>query len=283
MPLYVVATPIGNLTDISQRAIEALSAAEVILAEDTSHSIRLLKAHRITTPLKRFDAYEEKQLNRNTRLCSLIKKDATIALISDAGSPLISDPGKLLVQFCHNNHIRVVPIPGPCAAISALSISGFDANSFIFGGYLPRQPTLRRAYLNKHRSVPSTSVFYETPQRIGKSCDDLCSIWGSERKALLARELTKINEQVVSATLGDINQLVHSQEIKGEIVLVVEGKQERQKQQEQEDDWNDEDERTLKLLLKELSVKRAVKTAAALREKSKNLFYHQALKIQQEP
>jgi len=278
MPLYIVATPIGNLTDISQRAVQTLSAAELILAEDTSHSIRLLNAYKITTPLKRFDAYEEKHLNKNTKLCSLIKKDVAIALISDAGSPLISDPGKLLVQFSHSNHIRVIPIPGPCAAISSLSVSGFDADSFFFGGYLPRQPSLRRAYLNKHRSTSSTTVFYETPQRIRKSCDDICSIWGSERKALLARELTKINEQVVSTTLGEINQLVHSQEMKGEIVLVVEGKQEQQKP---EDKWDDEDERTLRLLLKELSLKRAVKAAAELRKKSKNLFYHQALKVQQ--
>ena len=279
MPLYVVATPIGNLADISQRAIQTLSAAELILAEDTSHSIRLLKAYKITTPLKRFDAYEEKYLNQNTRLCSLIKKDAAIALICDAGSPLISDPGKLLVQFSHSNHIRVIPIPGACAAISALSISGFDADSFFFGGYLPRQPSSRRAYLNKHRSATSTAVFYETPQRIGKSCDDICSIWGSHRRALLARELTKINEQLIGGTLAEINQLVHSQEMKGEIVLVVEG---RQEQQRQEDEWDDEDERTIRLLLKELSLKRAVKTAAELRKKSKNLFYHQALRVQQE-
>lgn len=277
MPIYVVATPIGNLTDISQRAIETLREAQLVLAEDTSRSIRLLKAYNITTPLKRFDAHEEKYLKRDKKLCDLIKKDIPIALISDAGSPLISDPGRLLVQFGHSNRVRVIPIPGACAAISALSASGFDADSFFFGGYLPRTQPVRRTYLNKYRSLSLTSVFYETPQRIHKSCADLCELWGSERRALLARELTKINEHILSATLGDIHQMVQSREMKGEMVLIVEGRQ------EQAGEWSDEDERTLRLLLKELSLKKATGVAAQLRNKNKNLFYHQALRIRQEP
>ena len=276
MPLYVVATPLGNLADISNRALRTLTEAELILAEDTSHSIRLLKAYNIKTPLKRYDAYKEKKLPEDARLLSLIKKDASIAIISDAGSPLISDPGRTIVQLAQDMSMRVIPIPGPCAAIAALSISGFEAGSFFFGGYLPRTGAARRACLEQYRSSYETSVFYEAPHRLRKSLEDLCKVWGSDRKLVLARELTKIHESVFIGTIGEINRIVNEKKVQGEMVLVLEGINTKK------DTWNQEDERTLKLLLNELPLKLAVEVAARIRCKKKNVFYRQALAMQKE-
>ena len=271
MPLFVVATPIGNLADISTRALEVLGAVELVLAEDTAHSGKLLRHFGIKTPLKRYDAYQEKK--NDAALRNLLGTDADIALISDAGSPLISDPGALIVRIAHSMKVRVIPIPGACAAVAALSASGFLSQSFVFGGYLPRTENPRRALLHKYRNFLETIVFYEVPHRIRKSLRDVEEVWGAERKAVFARELTKVYESVNAGTVAEIRQAVEEKEPKGEMVLVLEGKK------EEKPSWDEEDARILKLLLNTLSNKQAADLAARIRGKSRNIFYRRALAI----
>ena len=261
----------GNLADISKRALCVLADAECILAEDTSRSIKLLSAFGINTPLKRYDAAQEKRLNQNAQLRAFMRRDASIALISDAGSPLISDPGALIVELAHKMKKQVIPIPGPCAAIAALSVSGFQTQSFFFGGYLPRVKAARCAILEKYRSSPDAIVFYEVPHRIQKSWVDVQAILGNERKAVLARELTKVYETVLRGTVAEISQAVHGAQPKGEMVLVLEGNKEEKPQ------WEEEDERVLKLLLTAMPRRQAATLAAKVRRKKRNLFYRHVL------
>jgi 16S rRNA (cytidine1402-2'-O)-methyltransferase len=224
--LYIVATPIGNLGDISERAIEVLKQADLIAAEDTRHSKTLLDRFGIKTKVKAYHEHNEEQLT--SKLIQQIVDGESIALISDAGTPLINDPGYKLVTAAHDHGIKVVPIPGPSAIITALSACGLPTNKFIFEGYLPAKKEARKKCLKELVSESRTLIFYEAPHRIRESIQDMHDVFGSERRVTIARELTKQYEQIVRDNLSVINEKLVSEEIKhkGEFAVIVEGAQE---------------------------------------------------------
>ncbi|HAO24087.1 MAG TPA: 16S rRNA (cytidine(1402)-2'-O)-methyltransferase, partial [Methylophaga sp.] len=204
--LYIVATPIGNLADISARAIDVLSSVDLIAAEDTRHSKFLLQHHGIETSTISLHEHNEQQ--RSELLLSKIVDGNSIALISDAGTPLISDPGFRLVNMAREKGIKVVPIPGACAVITALSASGLSAERFTFEGFLPPKVTARRQALEKLVSEPRTMIFYESPKRMVGCLQDMLAVFGGERKACLARELTKMFETIVTLPLAELVEIV---------------------------------------------------------------------------
>jgi len=221
--LYIVATPIGNLGDISERAIEILKQVDLIAAEDTRHSKTLLERCAINAKVCAYHEHNEEQLT--SQLIEKLIDGQSIALISDAGTPLINDPGYKLVSAAHDNGIQVIPIPGPSAAITALSASGLPTSKFIFEGYLPVKAKARKKCLQELTSESRTLIFYEAPHRILELIQDMHEIFGSERRVTIAREVTKKFEQIVRDTLTVINSKLESGEIKikGEFVVIVEG------------------------------------------------------------
>ena len=221
--LYVVATPIGNLADITFRAVDTLKQVRLIAAEDTRHSARLLHRYGITTPL--VSLHEHNEHERVDRLLERLLQGESVALISDAGTPLISDPGYRLVAEVRRRGIPVVPIPGPSAIIAALSVSGLPTDRFCFEGFLPPKPGARRARLQALRDEPRTLIFYESPHRICDTLRQMCEIFGSEREAVLARELTKRFETLRGGAIGEISAWVAGDrdQQKGELVLLVKG------------------------------------------------------------
>ena len=204
--LYIVATPIGNLADISARAIEVLSSVDVIAAEDTRHSKYLLQHHGIETSTISLHEHNEQQ--RSELLLSRIAAGESIALISDAGTPLISDPGYRLVNMAREQGIKVIPIPGACAVIAALSASGLSAERFAFEGFLPPKSTARLQALKSLANEPRTLIFYESPKRMVASLQDMLTVFGGDRKACLARELTKMFETIVTLPLAELVDVV---------------------------------------------------------------------------
>jgi len=220
--LYVVATPIGNLDDISLRACKILKSVAAICAEDTRHSGQLLAHLGIKAPLIALHEHNEIALS-----VSLVRLYAgkDLALICDAGTPLISDPGFRLVRAARKAGFKVSPIPGACAAIAALSVAGLPSDRFLFEGFLPAKPAARRAYLQTCVSQTATLVFYESPHRIIESLADMITVFGEERPAVLARELSKQFETVLDGSLRDLSNIVQSDanQRKGEFVLLVQG------------------------------------------------------------
>ncbi len=217
--LFLVATPIGNLEDISLRALRILKEVDLIACEDTRHTARLLHHYGISTPCESFHEHNENR--RTRRLLSLLQEGKNIALVSDAGSPLLSDPGYVLVSECRNAGLRVVPIPGPSAAVAALTASGLPTDSFYFAGFLPSRKGMRRKTLHDIASIPATLVIYEAPHRLLASLADMVEILGA-RQACLSRELTKIHEEWIRGTLPEILAAVRTRpQIRGEITLVV--------------------------------------------------------------
>jgi len=221
--LYIVATPIGNLQDITLRALETLKMVDLIAAEDTRHSKKLLAHYGIDTPLISLHDYNESEQSKV--LLAKLQVGKNLALISDAGTPLISDPGYRLVHMVRNENIIVVPIPGACAAICALSASGLASDRFTFEGFLPAKSTQRISRLEKLQSETRTMIFYESPHRIIDSLNAMLAIFGSERKVVYARELTKTFETIHEASLQDICEWVKSDtnQQKGEIVILIAG------------------------------------------------------------
>jgi len=229
--LYLIATPIGNLEDISHRALHLLKEVDLIACEDTRHTAKLLSHYGITTPRESY--HEHNEASRTPRLIDLLINGRNIALVSDAGSPLLSDPGFPLVSGCRRAGITVTPIPGPSAAITALTGSGLPSDSFFFVGFLPSRAALRKRRLQEISAIPSTLIFYEAPHRLFGSLADMVLLLGN-RKACLARELTKIHEEWITGTLQEIlDQLSIREQIKGEITLIVE----KGKPAPQSDDW----------------------------------------------
>lgn len=224
--LYIVATPIGNLGDISQRAVEILKQVDLIAAEDTRHSKTLLERFGIKTKVQAYHEHNEDQYT--AKLIQRLVAGESIALISDAGTPLINDPGYKLVATAHDNHIQIVPVPGPSAIITALSASGLPTHKFIFEGYLPPKSEARKTRLKELQNESRTLVFYEAPHRIVESVKIMQEIFGDNRRITIARELTKQFEQIVRDALSTINEKLENGEIKikGEFVLIVEGAQE---------------------------------------------------------
>lgn len=221
--LYVVATPIGNLEDITQRALTVLRGADVIAAEDTRHSARLLAAHNIDT---RLVAYHEHSAERTAlNLLDRVAAGAAVALISDAGTPLISDPGYRLVRAAQDSGLAVIPVPGACAAVAALSASGLATDRFRFEGFLPAKRGARQQRLGELADSSCTLVFYEAPHRIESSLADFVAAFGAGREAVLARELSKTFETIRRAPLGELADWVGADENqrRGEIVLLVAG------------------------------------------------------------
>ncbi len=273
--LYVVATPIGNLGDITRRAVEVLSAVDRIAAEDTRHTRRLLQHLGIDRPLLSLHEHNERQ--RVQSLLERLRAGEHLALVSDAGTPLISDPGYPLVRACRAEGIRVVPVPGASALIAALSVAGLPTDRFRFEGFLPRRAAARRERLQTLSDAAETLVFYESAHRIEESLDDLCTVFGRAREAVLARELTKRHETLLDGTLGELLARVREDmdQRRGEFVLVVAGAP-----VEAEDD--SALRALLSVLLEELPLKQAAAIAARLSGEKKNRAYQLALAMRGE-
>ncbi len=274
--LYIVATPIGNLNDISLRALEILKSVNLIAAEDTRHSQKLLQHCGINTQLISYHEHNERESIYN--LIKVLKSGKSIALISDAGTPCISDPGYHLAKAALENNIKVVPIPGACAAISALCASGLPSDHFIFEGFLPATSTARKNKLAKLKSETRTLIFYEAPHRIEACIKDLCEIFGADREATLARELTKTFETLHKSTLNDLYGFIKkdSNQSKGECVIIVRGISHEQLEQHN----LIQAKKLVFILLENMPLKKAVKMSSELLSVSKNLLYHEALKLQ---
>lgn len=216
--LYLVATPIGNLADISKRAVEILDSCSVILCEDTRHSGKLF-AH-LGLKKKLLSLHDHNEEERIPHILTLLESGQSAALISDAGTPGIADPGYKLVRRVIDSDITVSPIPGPVAFINALVASGLPTDSFFFGGFLPSKRNERRKRLEELRLIPGTLLFYETPHRINASLIDCLEVLGN-RNAVIAREMTKLHEEFIRGTLIDITESLAERELKGEMVLLI--------------------------------------------------------------
>lgn len=273
--LYIVATPIGNLADITLRAIDTLQSVDLIAAEDTRHSKYLLQHYNIDTATISLHQHNEQQ--RSEALIQRLLKGESIAVISDAGTPLISDPGYRLVVQARAAGITVVPIPGSCALITALSASGLASDRFAFEGFLPPKATARSQRLKTLATETRTLIFYESPKRLIDTLVALSTIFGETRRACLARELTKIHETIETQPLGKLTLWVQqdANQQKGEVVLLVEGCEKQTSAEE------DEIQRVLDILLAELPVKKAAALTASLLNIAKNDAYKRALKLQQ--
>jgi len=220
--LYIVPTPIGNLEDITLRALKVLKEVDWILAEDTRTTGFLLKHFGIEKKILSHHKFNEHSSIRN--IIDKIKSGQKVALVSDAGTPGISDPGFLLVRACIKEEIRIECLPGPTALIPALIISGFPAERFIFEGFLPHKKG-RQTKLGQLSSEDRTIVLYESPHRIAKTIEQLALHFGNGRQACICRELTKVHEEVIRGTLAELKTVCHHRKLKGEIVVVVAGKE----------------------------------------------------------
>jgi 16S rRNA (cytidine1402-2'-O)-methyltransferase len=271
--LYIVATPIGNLDDITLRAIEVLRQVDRIVAEDTRHSRHLLGHLGIQRPM--MSLHEHNEAEAAQRVIRYIERGESLALISDAGTPLISDPGFALVRTCRERGIQVVPVPGVSALLAALSVSGLATDRFRFEGFLPRRQQARTARLDALRGEAVTLVFYESAHRITATLHDMATVFGADRRAVMARELTKLHETVVAMPLGDLLSRVETDanQRKGEFVLLVEGAESAR-------DGHDVDiDRLLRVLLEELPLKQAAALAARITGCKKNTLYRRALEL----
>ncbi|HOG08453.1 MAG: 16S rRNA (cytidine(1402)-2'-O)-methyltransferase [Syntrophales bacterium] len=218
--LFIVGTPIGNLEDITLRAIRVLKEVRLVAAEDTRHSRKLLAAHGITTPL--ISLHEHNEAARAGLLLGKLQAGQDVAYISDAGTPAISDPGARLVRAALAAGVRVVPVPGASAVASALSVSGFSADAFLFAGFLPARAAARRLVLAALKGEPRTLVFYESPRRLTATLKDLAAVFG-DREAVLCRELTKVFEEVLRGPLSALAAKLETGAVRGEVTLVVAG------------------------------------------------------------
>lgn len=274
--LYVVATPIGHLSDLSPRAVEVLNAVDLIAAEDTRHSQRLKKQAVIATPFVAYHAHNESVMAE--RLLGRMEAGESIALVSDAGTPLISDPGFELVAKALAAGITVSPIPGPCALVAALSVSGMPADRFCFEGFLPAKSQARLTHLQGLRHESRTMVFYEAPHRLLKTLEAMRSVWGGERLVVAISELTKCHEKILRGSLDDWLAKWGEGSPKGEWVLVVAGAPKLNAAEA-----SDQAKRcahALGVLLPELPLKQAVAMAAKLCDLPKNQVYEMALQHQ---
>ena len=220
--LYLVGTPIGNLEDITFRAVRILKSVNLIAAEDTRHTAKLLHHFQITTP--QISYHHHNRISRQTDLVNRLQQRDSIALVTDAGMPGVCDPGYELVCACLEEKIPVIPVPGPTAAITALAVSGLPTNRFVFEGFLPTKATLRRDRLTILTSEPRTIIFYEAPHRIQKTLEDCEAVFGKNRRVVVARELTKRYEEFWRGTLEEaVVYYQGSQQIKGEFTIILSG------------------------------------------------------------
>ncbi|AHN26369.1 rRNA small subunit methyltransferase I [Gilliamella apicola] len=275
MTLYIVATPIGNLDDITLRAIDTLKRVDLIAAEDTRHSGLLLQHLGIKARL--YSLHDHNEQEKAHVLIEKLQAGISIALISDAGTPLINDPGYHLVKACRENGIKVVPIPGACAAIAALSVAGLPSDKFIYEGFLPAKSKARQDSLASLITEPRTMIFYESTHRLLETLKDMQTIFGADKQIVLAKELTKTWETIVSFPVNELidwlNQDVSRQ--KGEFVLIVAGYIESNK------DIDPKAINTLKLLQKELPLKKAAAITAEIYGLKKNQLYQIGLNLEE--
>lgn len=270
--LYIVATPIGNLDDISQRAIKTLQTVDLIAAEDTRHSTKLMTHYNITTPMLALHEHNEAQQVK--KIIQQLQHGKAIALITDAGTPLISDPGYRLVHEVRKHGFTVIAIPGACAAIAALCVSGLPSDRFVFEGFLPTKQHARLVRLKLLQAEVRTLIFYESPHRIVATLKDMLEIFGEDRDVVIARELTKKFETIYDDTLKQLlSQFIsHPQQQRGEFVIVVHGIDKQQSMQVMAAEI-----KILDVLLQELSVKQAVHLTAQITGHKKNQLYKLAL------
>ncbi len=277
--LYIVATPIGNLGDITQRALDTLKKVDKICAEDTRNTRKLLTHFGIQGDLQAL--HDHNEANRIAQIKGWLDLGEDIALVSDAGTPLISDPGYHLVNDLGSDesNYKIEPIPGASAIITALSIAGLPTNRFTFEGFLPAKSVGRNKILQENAKEPRTQVYYESSHRIAITIKAMLEIYGAERKVVLARELTKLYEQVFRGNLSQLNEWINDDPLhqKGEFVLMVEG------HEEQTDDEVIEasSSELLKILLDELPVKQASSIAAKITGRKKNELYRLAMSLKQ--
>ena len=271
--LYVVATPIGNLRDITLRALDVLTAADVVAAEDTRNTAYLLTHHAISA--KRMMAvHQHNERSSAEKIIAVLQTGQSVAFVSDAGTPAVSDPGALLVQAVRAAGLRVIPIPGPSAVVAALSASGLAQPHFLFYGFLPNKSAARRTALQSLSDQTGTLVFYEAPHRIVECVEDLCEVLEGERKIVLAREVTKLFETIHSCALSEAGAwlLSDSNQQRGEFVVLVSGA-------EPQEGLSTETLATLTLLLAELPLKQAVQLAAKISGANRNELYERALQF----
>ena len=271
--LYVVATPIGHLDDITYRAIEVLKSVKLIAAEDTRTSAKLLKHFGINTPLTA--CHDHNESDKVNHLIERILAGDNMALISDAGTPLISDPGFKFVRAAQAKGVQVIPVPGACAAIAALSAVGLPSDRFSFEGFLPSKQSQRLLHLNRLKDETQTLIIYEAPHRILECVKDMADVFGADRPVGFAREITKTFETIKKMTLGELVEFISndSNQQKGEIVLVIGGASvEKDMEQEKLD-------QLLTRLLQDLSVKAASQLAADLTGIKKKIAYQRALEL----
>lgn len=274
--LFLVATPIGNLGDLSPRACEVLRDADLLLAEDTRHTAQLLHACGIQRPAGTLESlHEHNERSRAAAVVQRLQAGAIVALASDAGTPLVSDPGAALVGAAVAAGVEVVAVPGPCAAIAALTLAALPAASFAFEGFLPPRAAARREKLQDLALESRTLVFYEAPHRLRESLEDLAAVFGVQRPAAVARELTKKFETVYRGTLGSLAQQAarDADMTRGEIVLVVQGAAGRAAADDADAD------RVLRVLLDELPVSQAARLAAQITGRPRKDLYERALRL----
>ena len=276
--LYVVATPIGNLADMTFRAVDVLKKVDLIAAEDTRHVKTLLNHYGISNKLVSLHQHNEDK--SAFVLLDKLREGQSIALVSDAGTPLLSDPGMPLVKMVKEAGLDVVPIPGACALIAALSAAGLPVTQFSFEGFLPRTSSARKAFFSERLQAQKTWIFYESCHRILASLQDMAEILPLDRQIVIARELTKLHETIVKTSLGDALQLVAQNDNmrKGEFVVIVDGAVEDKKEQI----VTPEQEKILNILLRECSIKTAVALAVEITGVRKKLLYQAALQLEKE-
>ncbi len=272
--LYIVATPLGNLGDLSPRAVEVLSGVNLIATEDTRHSAPLLRHFNIRTACLALHEHNERQAA--AKILERLSKGDSVALISDAGTPLISDPGYHLVQAARAQGVRVTPIPGPCALITALSASGLPSDRFVFEGFLPVRSGARRARLTELRDETRTLIFYESPHRILDCIADMVQVFGTQRCAVIARELTKLFETIHEDTLSGLAGWLRSDENqqRGEFVILLHGSILGDSSKSET-----EAQRIVRILMAELPVKQAAALTAHITGLKKNALYDYAVRL----
>lgn len=272
--LYIVPTPIGNLSDITERAIKTLTDVAAIAAEDTRHTRKLMQHYGIQNEV--FPLHEHNETQRADAVIERLQKGESLALVSDAGTPLINDPGYVLVHRCRAQGLQVIALPGACAVTVALSAAGLPTDRFMFEGFLPSKPQQRRSKLEELRSESRTVVVYESPHRILHALADIDVVLGRERQVVLARELTKQFETYLSGSAAELLQTLtdDTNQQRGEMVLLIAPVQ---SDKEASDGPDAAAKRTLLLLLEELPLKRAAAVTAKIHGERKNVLYQWAL------
>ncbi len=272
--LFIVATPIGNLDDITFRAVETLKVVDLVLAEDTRHSQKVLNHFNIKTPISAFHDYNERE--KCNSVIDKLKQGDSIALISDAGTPLISDPGYVLVSVAKKNSVNVVPVPGPSALIAALSASGIPSDSFSFFGFLPSKQNARIKTLKMFASRPETIIVYESPKRISNTLADMLVVFGKDREVCLAKEITKTFETILTTNIPSLIDYISSDPShqKGEFVILISSTAKKGKLE-----FDQQLDKLLPVLCSEMGPSKAAKLATKITGIDKRYCYQRAIEL----